>query len=163
MACDGVFLDWYWRMQLELALTQQWLAKGDLASAQSEAAQLLDLALSTGDRTWHGIAWEISARVALATGDKDRALGCITTAVSTVEGFEVPLAAWQVHATAADINMRLGRQGASDSHRDASRVTILRLADSLTGHETLRETFLGAPAVSDVLDGRADSPRRAAD
>jgi len=163
MACDGVFLDWYWRMQLELALTQHWLANDDLASAQSEAAQLLGLALRTVDRTWHGIAWEISARVALATGDQDRALDYITTAVSTVEGFEVPLAAWQVHATAADINMRLGRRTASDSHRDASRVTILRLADSLAGHETLRETFLNAPAVSDVLDGRAHSPRRAPD
>ncbi|MEJ0039662.1 MAG: AAA family ATPase [Gammaproteobacteria bacterium] len=146
-----VLFDWYWRMQLEAALTQVWLAKGDLASADAAAKRLLERALTTADRTWQAIAWDVNARVALANGDQDRAMEYISNGVSTVQGVEVPLAAWQVHATATDIFERSGHRESATSHRDAGRDTILRLADSLGEHESLRETFLSAPRVAWLL------------
>ncbi len=146
-----VFLDWYWQMPLAAGLTELWLATGNRDRAQREAVRFLDKALATEERTWRGLAWEINARVALENRDHARARECIGKAVSTVEGFEVPLAAWRVHATAAHIEEEAGNLESARSHRESSRVTILALANSLREQQPLRETFLSAPAVARIL------------
>jgi DNA-binding winged helix-turn-helix (wHTH) protein len=146
-----VFLDWYWRMPLAAGLTEVWLATGDPARAQLEAQRLLDMALASRERTWQGIAWETNARLAKGKQDYARARECIGNAVSAVQGFEVPLAAWQVHATAAHIEEESGNLDSARSHGDLSRTTILRLANSLPEEEPLRDIFMSAPAVARVL------------
>ena len=87
----------------------------------------------------------------MAELDLDRARDCITKALSTMEGFEVPLAAWRVHATAAELYRATDNNESADCHLELSRVTILKLADSLAREETLRKTFLSAPSVRRVL------------
>jgi hypothetical protein len=149
------FFDWYWRMPLVTGLIELSLATGDRARARLEAERFLDMALTTTERTWQGLAWETNARVALANRDHARARQCIGKAVSTVQGFEVPLAAWQVHATAAHIEKAAGNPESAHAHRDLSRATILRLANSLPEHEPLRRIFLSAPAVARVLSQNA--------
>jgi tetratricopeptide (TPR) repeat protein len=146
-----MFLDWYWHMPLAAGLTELWIATGDFVRARLEAERFLDRALATEERTWQGLAWETNARVALGKQDYARARECIRNAISTVQGFEVPLAAWQVHATAARIEEEAGNPESARSHRDLSRGTILRLANSLPEHEPLRRIFLSAPAVARVL------------
>jgi hypothetical protein len=146
-----VFLDWYWRMPLAAGLTELWLAKGDRVRARLEAERFLEMSLATEERTWQGLAWEINARVALANGDEARARDCIARGVSTVQGFEVPLAAWKVHATAAHIEEESGHLESARLHRDVSRATIMQLANSLPEQEPLRKIFLSAPAVARVL------------
>jgi DNA-binding winged helix-turn-helix (wHTH) protein len=146
-----VFLDWYWRMPLAAGLTEVWLAKGDRVRARLEAERLLEMSLAAEERTWQGLAWEINARVALANRDEARVRDCIARGVSTVQGFEVPLAAWKVHATAAHIEEESGRLESARLHRDASRATIMQLANSLPEQEPLRKIFLSAPAVARVL------------
>ena len=146
-----VRFDWYWRLPLAAGLTELSLAKGDHVRARLEAERFLDRALATEERTWQGLAWEINSRVALAERDHARANDCIAKAVSTVQGFEVPLAAWKVHATAALIEEEWGSLESARSHRNLSRTTILRLANSLPEQEPLRKIFLSAPAVARVL------------
>ena len=68
-----------------------------------------------------------------------------------MQGFEVPLAAWKVHATAALIEEEWGSLESARSHRNLSRTTILRLANSLPEQEPLRKIFLSAPAIAQVL------------
>jgi hypothetical protein len=151
MECQTVFLDWYWRLPLAAGMTELWLATGDRVRARLEAEEFLDMALATAERTWQGLAWEANARVALANRDHARARDCIGKAASTVQGFEVPLAAWQVHATAAHIEEESGNLESARTHRALSRATILQLANSLPEEEPLREIFLSAPAVARVL------------
>ena len=146
-----LFFGWYWRIPLAAGLTGLWLAKGDRARARLEAERFLELSLATAERTWQGLAWEANARVALADQDYGRARECIGKAVSTVRGFEVPLAAWKVHATAAHIEEESGNLESARFHRDLSRATILRLANSLSEQQPLREIFLSAPAVARIL------------
>jgi tetratricopeptide (TPR) repeat protein len=146
-----VGFDWYWRMPLAAGTTELWLAKGDGVRARLEAERFLDLALATEERTYQGLAWEINARIALTNRDHPRARDCIEKAVSAVQGFEVPLAAWPVHATAARIEEESGNLESARSHRELSRATILRLANSLPEKEPLRKIFLSAPAVAWVL------------
>jgi DNA-binding winged helix-turn-helix (wHTH) protein len=146
-----VFFDWYWRMPLAAGLTELRLATGDRTSAQGEAKRFLDAALATEERTWQGLAWEANARVALANRDHSRARDCIEQALATVQRFELPLAAWRVYATAADLEEGSGNLVAARLHRDLSRATILRLANSLPKEEPMRKSFLSAPAVVGVL------------
>jgi DNA-binding winged helix-turn-helix (wHTH) protein/tetratricopeptide (TPR) repeat protein len=151
---EPVYLDWYWRMPLAAGLTEVWLAKGDRVRARLEAERFVDMALATAERTYQGFAWEANARVALANRDNARARDYIAKAASTVQGFEVPLAAWQIHATAARIEELSGNPKSASSHRNVSRNTILRLANSLPDQDPLREIFLSAPAVARVLNNR---------
>ena len=146
-----VIIDWYWRMQLQSGLTELWLAKKDLELARSEAERFLEVTLATAERTWQALAWEANARVAMAQLDTSRARECVTSALSTMEGFEVPLAAWRVHATAAELYGGGESSEAAEHHRELSRATILKLADSLPAEEPLRKTFLSAPSVRQVL------------
>ena len=113
------------------ALTDVWLAKGDLKQAGPEAERFLELTLATAERTWQALAWEASARVAMAGGDHHRASTCIDNALSAMEGFEVPLAAWRVHASAAELETRRGNQRAAGRHRCARRRDGSRLGQIL--------------------------------
>jgi hypothetical protein len=134
------------------ALTDMWLAKGDGKQAGLEAGRFLELTLATAERTWQALAWETSARVAMAGGDHQRARTCVDKALSAMEGFEVPLAGWRVHASAAELERRRGNERAAERHRSPARATALALANSLVDHERLRATFLAAPAVRAIVD-----------
>src|SRR6267142_3856795 len=147
-----VIHDWYCRMILGQALSEVWLAKGDLMQAEPEAERFLELTLATAERTWQALAWETSARIAMAGGDHHRASTCIDNALSAMEGFEVPLAAWRVHASAAELETRRGNHRAAGRHRSLGRATALTLANSLVDHDRLRETFLAAPPVRMIIE-----------
>jgi hypothetical protein len=147
-----VIHDWYCRMMLSQALTDMWLAKGDVTQAGPEAERFLELTLATAERTWQALAWETSARVAMARGDQHHASTCIDNALSAMEGFEVPLAGWRVHASATELEGRRGNERAAEQHRSLGRATALALANSLVDHERLRETFLSAPSVRAIVD-----------
>src|SRR5262249_50730268 len=103
-----VINDWYCRIMLEEALTELWLAKGSLTRARQETDRFRELTLATAERTWQARAWETNARVGLAESDLDRAWSCVDHALSTIEGFELPLAARRVHGTAAALYGRAG-------------------------------------------------------
>ncbi len=152
-----VINDWYCRMMLEEGLVELSLVKNDLAQARSEADHFLELTLATAERTWQALAWETSSRVATVEGDLGRAQKCIDRALATMEGFEVPLAAWRVHGRAADLYAHAGNSRAARRHRALGRAIIAKLADSLAGAEQLRDIFLSAPSVRRFADLR---PRR---
>ena len=146
-----VIHDWYCRMILAQALTELRLAQGDVIEAAAEAERFLALTLATAEHTWQAIAWEASTRVAMTQGDHLRARTCIDGALAAMEGFEVPLAAWRVHASAAELEKRLRNPRAVAWHRAVGRAMVLALAKSLVDHEGLREAFLGAPAVRAII------------
>ena len=108
---ETVIQDWYRRLMLESALAELWLAKGETHQARSHAQQLISIAQATAERTWQALAWEVNARVSLAEHDLETARDCINKASLGMEGFEVPLAAWRVHATGAE------EPGSPEPHR----------------------------------------------
>jgi hypothetical protein len=148
-----VIHDWYWRNVLQAALTDLWLSQGDLPRAVEEGEAFLRVAGSTPERTWQALSWEANARIALAAADLQRARDCITNALAAMEGFEVPLAEWRVHATAAELSDLHGHSGAAKQHRELSRATVLRLAHSLPEDDPLRTTFLSTPPISTIVAG----------
>ena len=144
--------DWDNRMPLQAGLTELWLSKGDLVQARQEAECFLEVSLATAERTYQGLAWEANARVAIAGEDWKRAEECIVKALATIEGYEVPLAAWRVHGTAANLYARARKKDFAEQHCELSRATIMKLANSLGSEEPLRKTFLSATSVRKILD-----------
>jgi tetratricopeptide (TPR) repeat protein len=151
-------LDWYWRMLLESSLTELWLAKGDAGQARRQAEKLLTATLRTADRTWQALAWEVSARVAMAELDLTRAKDCIAKGLSATESFEVPLAVWRVHATASELYQNSGDRDLAQHHLKLSCDTIMKLANSLPPENPLRQTFLSTPIIRNIL-GKVEAPR----
>jgi hypothetical protein len=147
-------LDWNTRLWQRRALANVWLSIGDLVRAREEGELFVADAGATAERTWQALAWETSARIAIASGDPRRAQELIGNALVAIEGVEAPVAGWQVHATAAEVARARGNGGAAASvrHRETSCEIILGLADSLgPEHDALRRTFLSAPAVAGML------------
>jgi tetratricopeptide (TPR) repeat protein len=143
--------DWYFRMQLQQALTEAWLSKGDLKQARCEAKQFLNATLATEERMLRAQAYEVSARLAIAEQDWHRAQDLIAKAMHEMDGYEVPLAAWRVQSTAAELHRLMGNQDLAERHRELSCTTIMKLANSLAADEPLRETFLSAPIIRSIL------------
>jgi tetratricopeptide (TPR) repeat protein len=158
MERPGPTCTWYWRMPLENALTELWLAKGDLAQARQQAERSLAIALASAEHMWQALAWEANARVAMAELDVARARDCIAKALSAMEGFEVPLAAWRVHAAASELCRYAGDRDLAERHLAVSCETIMKLANSLPAEEPLRGIFLSAPMIRKILDNE-ESPR----
>jgi hypothetical protein len=147
-------LDWNSRYWQRWALTNLWLSTGELARAREEGELFVAHASATPERSWQALAWETSARIAMASGDPRRAQDLIGNALAAIEGVEAPVAGWQVHATAAEVARARGNGGAAAAvrHRETSCEIILGLATSLgPEHEALRRTFLSAPPVAGVL------------
>jgi DNA-binding winged helix-turn-helix (wHTH) protein len=151
-------VDWYWRLLQRWALAGLWLSRGELERARKEGTLLVANASATAERTWQALAWDVNARIALAGDDPRQARDLIERGLAAIDGIEAPVAAWQVHATAADVFETLGETGSAHSHRKSSRDTVLRLAASLDTYEASRRTFLTSPAVARVL-ASAGRPR----
>ncbi len=75
-----------------------------------------------------------------------------------MEGFEVPLAAWRIHSTAADLYGWMKSRELAEHHLALSRETIMKLANSLPAAEPLRQIFLSAQMIRKIL-GAGKTPR----
>lgn len=98
---QAVLLDWYWRLAMEFGWVNLSLAEGNVVAAQEHAEELVGLAEQTDERTWRALAWDALARVAIARDAPAESLRHVASALDVSEGFETPLATWQVHETAA--------------------------------------------------------------
>jgi hypothetical protein len=93
----------------------------------------------------------------MAELDLTRAQDCIAKGVSAMEGFEVPLAAWRVHATAFELYQNSGERDLAERYLALSRATVMKLANSMSAEEPLRRTFLLAPRIRKIL-GDGETP-----
>ena len=148
---SAVTFDWYCQMLLGLGFAELWLAKGDLMRAQEEAQRLLNTTLATMERTWQALALEVNTRIALAAKEVDQAQDYMCEALEKMQGFDLPIAEWVVHATAADMYECMGRSELAQRHLGMSRSTIERLAMSLQADNALRRTFLTAAPILKIL------------
>jgi DNA-binding winged helix-turn-helix (wHTH) protein len=155
MARMRMMSDWYNHMLLQWGLAEAWLSKGDLEKARIEATEFLNVTLATDEHTFWALAYEANVRLAIAEQDLERAQEFLAKALESMEGYEVPLAHWRVHGTASELHKLLGNRDLVEGHRELSRATIRKLADSLPAEEPLRETFLSAPLVRRIL---SDNP-----
>ncbi len=150
MTNQKFYLYWYWRMQAQHGLSGAWLAAGEIANARREADRFLEAALSTEDPNLQSRAWEMKARIAIATAVWADAEQFLSHALEILTRFDVPMA-WQVHATARNLYRELRRSERAEQHRRAAEAAIRTIADSFAPDEHLREIFLNAAPVRQIL------------
>ncbi|SIO29159.1 AAA family ATPase [Paraburkholderia phenazinium] len=141
---EPVIFDWYWRVSLEWGLANLALAEGALDEAMTHAARLVKLATATQERTWHGLSWEVQARVALQLGAVTDALHCIDKAMAATQHFQTPLADWRIHRTASEAYGLSGDAATAARHAELAASKQAALAASLPNGSRLRDTLEAA-------------------
>ena len=141
------FLHWIWRLTAQLGLTDAWLASGNLSNAREACDLFAASGLAAPDPHLRALAWDAKARVAMASQSWEEAREHIDRAVSALEGFAVPMAAWQVHATAREWHVHAGDDRTAETHRAASERHLLAVVDSFAADEPLRASLLAAAPV----------------
>jgi tetratricopeptide (TPR) repeat protein len=154
-AMPKFFLHWYWRMIAQLGLSNVWLASGNIEKASVEADAFLESALSTADPHVQALAWEMKTRIAIAEQAWEEAKDHLREALSIVDRFAVPVAAWQVHSTAWSFYRHAKNEAAAERNRALAEMHILAIANSFTSDDPLRRSFLSALPVRRVLDKAA--------
>jgi tetratricopeptide (TPR) repeat protein len=125
-----VVLHWYWRTAVEWELAQLWIARGDCVHAASHAEDLLALTARSAEATWRALALGVVAQIAMRERNLSRAREHITEALSIVERFEIPVAAWRVQALAAKFFESAGDSASAQHHHGLARAATLNLGVS---------------------------------
>jgi DNA-binding winged helix-turn-helix (wHTH) protein len=142
---------WYWRAYARLGLSEAWLASANVANANREAQALVETVTSWKESFLKSLAWDLSARIALKAAHQKISERYIRQALEIVESVEVPLASWQVHATAWDVYRKTNPKKAED-HRSKAKAIILQIADALEEFVMSRQAFLSAARVRRILE-----------
>ena len=118
---DGTGLDFTIYTQFYHCFGEYCLLVGDIAQARTRAAQLRDYAAPAPDRNHLALAYGLLARIALAAGDLDDARAQLSRALATLDNANLPLAAWRIYLTAAEICESLGEASKASEYRRAFR------------------------------------------
>jgi DNA-binding winged helix-turn-helix (wHTH) protein/tetratricopeptide (TPR) repeat protein len=145
------FQHWFWRMMAHLGLSHVSLESGDMAKARREAELFLESALSTPNPYLRALAWEVNSRIAIAEQDWKGAQNHVKQALAVLAQFEIPLAAWRVHATAWDLYLHAKDNEVAETHRASAEAHIFTIANSFAPDEPLRQSFLTAAPVRRIL------------
>jgi DNA-binding winged helix-turn-helix (wHTH) protein/tetratricopeptide (TPR) repeat protein len=141
------FMHWYWRVHAHLGSTRAWLHAGNLAQARSEVGQLRRAALATADPNLHVLAWEATAQVAIAEMHWADAEESVANALRELARSPVPISAWRVHATAADLYRKTGRIDAASVHHVRALEHLATLVNSFEPDEPIRQALVVAASV----------------
>ena len=129
-------------MPLRHALSEYWLSQAAFEPARQEAKRLCELAVQPGERTYLALGKSTLAKIALAEQQWEQAEAELSQALVVLEGADVPLAAWRVYATAAQLYEQCGRSTEARRYWTRSAAVRTRLADSLGNALELRQALL---------------------
>ena len=145
-----VLMDWILNMPLRLGLGEYWLARRQFGRAREEMKELCRLAAAPGERTYLALGHQGLAEAALGEGDRAMAEREVAEALRVLDGFEAPVAAWRVCATAARVEEARGRPSRAKAYWGRGAAVLERLATCLEDDGDLYHSFLAQPAVEAV-------------
>ena len=153
-----VFMDWYWRIIARCGLAHAWLESGDVKRAKIETEALFEATNTCENVVMRALAWDARARVAMAGGDDQFADESLRNAFELLVNGRAPIAAWRIHATAANLARRKKEPVAAEEYRKAAFNIIVRLGDSYQAGHPLRETLLSARPLTRLLQISRSAP-----
>jgi ATP/maltotriose-dependent transcriptional regulator MalT len=140
------FLDWYWQSIGKFGLARTLVARGEIAEAAEQAEQLRQAAQHNGDAPLRAFTWELHAQIAIARREWTCGLEHLERAFAVKGAPQIPMVAWRLHVTAAELHMALGDAQQAEQHRATAAAILMRLAHSLGEGEPLRESLLAVPS-----------------
>src|SRR6266581_3404956 len=141
---------WRYNIRLQAGACEHWLAQGDLDRADEYARRLLEVATRYQARKYVAVAHKLMGETAIARGDLAKAEAELKIAVESLRQHPAPLVAWKAYATLGGMYSKSGNAAAAREAFTRSAAVIKRIASGIDD-ERLRETFLNAPTVSEVL------------
>jgi len=145
------FVHWMWRMIAQLGMSQAWLQAKNIEQASVEADGFLRSALEAADPHLQALAWEMQIRIAMFKKELALAEAYLHKALEILQHFDVPVAAWQVHAAAWELYRCKKDYADAKEHRRRAEAYIIKIANSFASDEPLRESFLSALPVVRIL------------
>ena len=133
---------WHWQLPLYAALTELGLLLGDVSLANTNIERLKNLAEFHANLRYRVRFKQISARLALARNELTTANKEISEALDLFDDRKLPLVAWRVHDTAAELHRKTGDTYLEKHHSQVRDDILLELADSLSETEPLHSSIL---------------------
>jgi DNA-binding winged helix-turn-helix (wHTH) protein len=124
---ERLLMDWIWRMPLAWGMARLELETGHLDAASARAHELVELARACNERTWLALGHAVLAQVAVGEQRWKIAERELAAALGIVVEHGVPLAAWRVHAVAADLHARQQREERAREARRSRDLALGRL------------------------------------
>src|SRR5262249_41116388 len=122
--------------------TECMLSQSDPVRAEGLARKLIQVASEFHQPDYEAEGHRLLAQVASARGDYAAASVSISQALAVLDHVEAWVVEWRVHAAAAQIFAKSGRNAESEDSRQRSREAADRVAASLTGEPDLQQSFL---------------------
>lgn len=148
---DGLMMEAVFHPLFSHGLSEYWLGVGDLARAREQATRLCEIAARPPELTYLALSHRLLAKIAIVEKDFEEAQVQLSRAVSIVKGSELPLAAWRVHATAAEFYESVGESGKAAEFRCGCEKVIETLAATFDQGDPLRSSLLAGYAAGSQL------------
>jgi predicted ATPase/DNA-binding winged helix-turn-helix (wHTH) protein len=132
---------------------EYWLEVGDLTRAREQATRLYNVAARPPERTYLALAHRLLAKIAMTEGSLEEARVQLSRAISVVDNVNLPLAAWRVYATAANLYELIGEESEAAYFRSRSGKAICTLAKTLDQNDLLRSSLLAGFAAENRAAG----------
>ncbi len=139
---EGVSIDSSMYPQYYYNLGEFWLEQGDLERARAQALQLSACAAEPKERTYLALAQRQLGDIARLEARLDDAGAHLANAVAIIEAAEVPLAAWRVYASAAQLHEATGEMREAAASRARCDDVVASLAGNFAEDDPLRASFL---------------------
>jgi tetratricopeptide (TPR) repeat protein len=150
----GHWFGWLYEIRLDGALTEHWLARGDMPRAAGHARRLMAVAGPRGAHTYVATAYRALFEVSFQERDLASAASHVAAAFDELRSHPAPVCAWRLHAAMGRLRAAAGnRAGAREAYREGS-VVVRGIADGVEDSD-LKGIFLGSTAVRAVLEGEA--------
>jgi hypothetical protein len=141
---DGIMMDYTIYAQLHHCLCEYSLLVGDIAEARTSATKLYEYVAPAPDRNHLAQAHGLLTRVALAAGNLEEARAELSRALSTLEGADMPLAAWRVYRAGMEVCESLGEPAEVARYRARFQDVLRTLAGNFEPDDPLRSSLLAA-------------------
>jgi DNA-binding winged helix-turn-helix (wHTH) protein/tetratricopeptide (TPR) repeat protein len=146
---ERLVLDWFWKAQLHMYLSELAMKRGDLEGAAREAELAQGEATRMPERTWRGRVHVAAAQVAIerdAFADAERHL---RQARRETRGIEAPLASWRIEAVTATLLERTAQHDSARRARMRYERTFTRLEQSIDEHHL--DSLGGRGALAEII------------
>lgn len=144
LEAEGTGLDFTIYTQLYHCFSECCLLLGDIAQARARAHQLRDYAAPAPDQNHLALAYGLLARIALAANDPGDARTQLSLALATLGNADLPLAAWRVYLTAAEISERFGEVAEATEYRNRHEGVVRTLMQNFDPGDRLHASLLTA-------------------
>jgi tetratricopeptide (TPR) repeat protein len=153
-ATDEQWFGWMDELRVASVSAERWAASGEWEKATAAADRLERVSRRLGSRDYRCAAERVRAEMALARGEGvEAAARRLTQAVAEVRRSPAPLEAWRAGWVLGRVRRHLGDEAGTAEAFAQAADAVRTIAAGITDAPLLREGFLAAAPVREVLEG----------